>query len=705
MPTEPDISSLPPLRPELRLHEAETEECGAPAWTLEDPVSNRYFRIGRFQVALLSRWEAQTAAELCRRVREEAALECSLDDVRELQHFLLRNALLAPRDSRVSTYLEQAAQKKRKSRWLQLLQSYVFLRIPLWNPDAFLTRTLPYIRPLGSRGALVLYGMIALITLLLLTPQWPRFFATFPYFFSWHGLLLYMGAIFFVKFLHELGHAYTAKAHGLRVPTIGVIFIVLWPLLYTDNNDAWKIRERAVRLRIVRAGILTEVVVAILATFLWTFLPAGVLKSLCFVLATSSWISSVLVNISPFMRFDGYYYLSDSLGISNLAPRSFALGRWMLRKILLGYAGPKPESFSPRRERFLILFCYATWIYRAIVLTGIALMVYHLFFKALGLLLFLVEIGVFLLNPLFSELRVWWQLRHEVGCNGHVVVTFLVLVCATLLMVLPLPTRLIVPAQLTASQTTEVFSPLPARIDMMFIAQGQQVDKGQRLFALSSPHLEKQQDVLEREIAMLRTRLQRELASRSHRDRSAVTTQKLAQALATAEGNRNQIQALTLLAPSAGTITAVARGLKEGGWISSSQALCELVAGKGQRVDAYLLEQDLPLFDRATEALFYPEQGDIAPLACRFQQLDRSAVKTIPYQELASVFGGSIAVVPSDGTWVPAETYYKVSYRIDVPSGVGHRVAGRLAIPAPATSVVARLWRFLAPGLIRNSNL
>ena len=695
---------LPPLRAELRLHEAESEESGAPTWTLEDPVSNRFFRISRFQVELLSRWEEQTAEDLCRRVRLETALECSVEDVSEVQHFLLRNALLSPQDSRVGAYLEMAAQKRKKSRYVHMLQSYIFFRIPLWNPDSFLSKTLPVVRPFASRPAFVLYALIAVAALVLLTPQWSVFFATFPYFFSWQGLVLYLCALFVVKFFHELGHAYTAKSHGLKVPTIGVVFIVLWPLLYTDNNDAWKIRDRSVRLKIVLAGMLTEIVVAVLATFCWTFLPTGTLKSLCFVLATSSWISSLLINLSPFMRFDGYYFVSDYLGVANLAPRSFALGRWMLRKVLLGYEGPKPEYFTPRREHFLILFCYATWMYRAIVLMGIALMVYHLFFKALGVLLFGVEVVVFLIRPLLSELGAWWHLRREIGCNGHVVVTCLALVTGVALLVLPLPTRLSVPALLTAGETTRIFSPLPARLDRIAVSEGTNFKQGDLLFQLSSPNLHTQLHLLEGEIAMLRTTLQRELASSQHRDRAAVTTQKLAQALTTAEGYRRQMDALQILAPKSGTVTAVAPGLKPGSWVSASLPLCELVAQKGLRIDAYLLEQDLALFNPEASAVFYPENGDVAPMKCRFDQMDRSAVRGLPYQELASVYEGEIAVVEKDGNQVPAEACYKVSYRMDTPYSGGHRLPGRLVIAAPPTALVARLWRFFAPGLIRNSS-
>ena len=55
-----------------------------------------------------------------------------------------------------------------------------------------------------------------------------------------------------------------------------------------------------------------------LSTLAWTILPPGVLRNTAFFLATTSWIMTLAVNISPFMRWDGYYLLFDLTGIKNL---------------------------------------------------------------------------------------------------------------------------------------------------------------------------------------------------------------------------------------------------------------------------------------------------------------------------------------------------------------------------------------------------
>ena len=69
---------------------------------------------------------------------------------------------------------------------------------------------------------------------------------------------------------------------------------------------------------------------------------------MAFLLATTTWVSTVLINASPFMRFDGYFLLSDFLQMPNLHACAFALARWDLRERLFALGEPAPEHFPPR---------------------------------------------------------------------------------------------------------------------------------------------------------------------------------------------------------------------------------------------------------------------------------------------------------------------------------------------------------------------
>ena len=154
---------------------------------------------------------------------------------------------------------------------------------------------------------------------------------------------------------------------------------MLWPILYTDTTDAWRLNSRHDRVLIDAGGMLAELILAAASGLLWAFFTAGFAKSIAFFLCTSSWLITLGVNLNPLLRFDGYYLLSDLFDVVNLQHKAFTLGKWLLRKKLLGFPDDAPYLFTERKVKFLIIYAYATWIYRFFLFLAIAIIVYNFF--------------------------------------------------------------------------------------------------------------------------------------------------------------------------------------------------------------------------------------------------------------------------------------------------------------------------------------
>ena len=397
----PQERTLPPLRKNLQfLRGAPTPE-GVPTWTIVDPVRNKYFQIEWQVYQILQRWSCGTVEKLVAVVRRDTTSRIRAEDVEDLVRFLYANSLTEQSASgRVKDYVEQEAARHHVW-WQWLLHHYLFIKIPLVRPHGFLQATLPLVAPLYTPLAAWCFGIAGAIGLFLVGQQWSTFLSTFLHFFTWSGALMY-GAVFCaVKVVHELGHAYTATRFGCRVPTIGVALMVMMPVLYSDISDAYRLSSRRKRLWIAGAGVVAELGLAAVATLVWGFLPDGAIRSVVFVAATTSWVMSLAVNLNPFMRFDGYYLLADGLGIPNLQDRAFAFGQWRIRELLFAPGAPPPEAVGLSNRRILIAYAWGIWLYRLVLFTGIALAVYHYFFKVLGLLLFLVEIVFFIGLPIW----------------------------------------------------------------------------------------------------------------------------------------------------------------------------------------------------------------------------------------------------------------------------------------------------------------
>ena len=170
----------------------------------------------------------------------------------------------------------------------------------------------------------------------------------------------------------------------------------------------------------------------------------------------------------------------------------------------------------------MIIYAWCTWVYRFFLFLGIALVVYHLFFKLLGILLFIVEILWFILFPMLRELKVWFQRRQDVRVNPARIVALLVLGGVLLWTVLPMPAHVKVPAVIKARQFTELHAPLPARISDRLVVPGEVVTSGQLLVRLESDRLNYQQARLEEELQLIQMRKQRRASSREEKINLAI---------------------------------------------------------------------------------------------------------------------------------------------------------------------------------------
>src|SRR5204863_9242324 len=141
---------------------------------------------------------------------------------------------------------------------------------------------------------------------------------------------------------------------------------------------------------IALAGIWIETYIAIIAALIWTNSHDPTVKTIAYIVVAVNWVASLLINVSPFMRFDGYYVLADFLKMPNLQPRAFALARWQIRKWLFGWSISPPEKFSRSFHRLLVIYSILTWLYRFTIYVSIAVLVYHFFVKMLGIILFII---------------------------------------------------------------------------------------------------------------------------------------------------------------------------------------------------------------------------------------------------------------------------------------------------------------------------
>ena len=703
----PKAIPLPPLREDLKLLSGTEARNGVLNWLIFDPLRNRYFSLYYSGFKMLSLWsQVKDSVELEERLLQTTLIEVDQDLIKKMIEFLYVNNLLEAKSRESTQGLMGQARASRQNIFKKLVHHYLFFRIPLLRPERFLNATYPLIQWVFSRITAVIIIVMAISGLLLTLRQWDSFLATFLHFFTWQGLAFYGMTLVFAKIIHELGHAYMAKRYGCKISTMGLAFMVMFPLLYTDVTDGWRLRKHRQRLNISLAGMGAELALASVALFLWNFLEDGAVRSAAFFIATTSWIITIGVNTNPFLRFDGYYILSDATGIENLQPRAFALTRWWMREKLFKFRDYPPEIFSPGTQTFLISYAFATWIYRFFLFLGIALLVYFLFFKVLGIILFIIEINWFILLPIAKELKHWWGRRKDMKWNINTVVTFAALSGLIALFVIPWRSTVSLPAHIEAKQSALLFPPTAAQITQVHVSHNSLVAEGDVLLELAAPQLEHRMAQLRKDIRLVKLQISRTGANLEENRKKALLLEHGRELQTQYRGALELQQKLQIKAPFDGRIAQFQDILKPGVWIEKSKPLIQIVNDSEGQIIAYSDEASLARFRTGALATFYPNEWERTPFLARVTRIDETNLRVLPKAIHASTFGGDIAVRPGENnTLIPEKAIYRLHLESvqDNAEQIPRILMGKVDVEGEKTALITRFANMVLAVLIRES--
>lgn len=695
---------LPRLRQELSLIPAPNADDGSPRWFLFDPVRNAFHSLTRRAVDILANWSSEPVTQALARMQKTHA-DIEEEDLKEITEFLFKQKLteIPPANDPETLARQEAAMRKPFHE--QLIHKYLFFRIPLFQPHKFLNATAPLINFMFKKITWLIIFVIGLIGLFFTARQWEQFIATFMHFFTLEGFIFYAITLVIIKALHELGHAFIARHFGVRVPIIGLAFLVMFPILYTDTTDAWRLTDKRKRLLIDSGGIIVELAIAAIALFLWSFLPDGPARSAAFFAATTSWVLSLMVNLNPCMRFDGYYLLGDFFNIQNMQARGFELGRWKMRETLFNLGLPKPENLPLKKIYGLLIYAYSTWVYRFFLFIGIALLVHHLFPKAIGIVLFIIEILFFIVVPIWREIKHWWSLRMTILTNTRGRITLVSLFIILALFLVPWQSKIHAPAIIKPVIQTEIFSITPARIERIHVKLGQRVTSGTPLINLSSESLTFNRKLSELRIAMLRAQLNRQASNLDERRLSAVLDDDLKTEELTLQSIKEEIAQLTIFAPHDGIISTLPQSLHVGRHVTQTDQLMKIIDPSVFEVLALAPEESSRRLSKSAEFTFINDDVQAPRIAGQLTHLAPTTEAHITEPILTSVTGGSLAVHEDEnGYLIPNSPVFKLRGSLDTNTMPQRAQRGIVKIKAKAQSPATALWRSIIRVLIRETD-
>lgn len=624
----------------------------------------------------------------------------------QLQGFLLGDQPVA------ADLLAERRAMFRKSRIKKRTGNYLFLHIPVINPEPLLERAKHLFRPLFSWWGLVVWSVLVMAATVVVLSNLGRLGSEFNgvlapsnLFWLWLGLIV-------VRAVHEAGHAVACKAVGARCVEIGIMLVaIVLPLPYCDATSAWKLPRARDRAVVSLGGILFEGVLAALAVFYWAFAEPGVGRTVAFNLMVVSGVSSVVFNLNPLLRYDGYYLLADLARSPNLAQRARSVWIYLIERFGFGVRSARAPYVRGKGEASLLITYQALAVpYRLLVLAAILGIVSEQYLT-IGVVLAGVFLVIWVVVPVVKFL--WYMgtspklLTTRLRAAG--VVAAVALPLALIIGVVPMPAGGFATGTIRPAQVESIRVGAAGFIDRIDAFAGRRVEPGDVLVEMSNPALEA--DIAKARAALERERVAFDDAVSRDPVRESLARVAVEKAVKDLERLLDEERRLTVRATIGGVVAV------PDGYGLDPQRLVGRFAQKGDRVAVVQgdgLVVRLSMDDREHARVFgrgrvvegaaIRVRGDAGRLVpAKVDLVDAVGTRRVDDEVLTAQAGGELLTDPSD-----ARQLIKPHFRVDVvpvdgapigPSGVRARVRFDLP-PEPVLPRVVRAVRRYLDGRV-----
>lgn len=690
-------------------------------WIIKDPIALKYAMLDDAEYAMFTALDGKaTFAVLLEKLQSRfPGRNFTQNDLGEFLQSLAGHQLIRQIVPGEHQRLYSKKQRTFPALILGLLVNVLRLQIPLFNPNRSLQQVLPRVRPLFSQTAVFLSVFVCVAAMAIVMLRFGEIRRSLPnlgQFLGPENILMLLCIFVVVKVIHEAAHALTARYFGAECHECGVMLLVFTPVLYTNVTDSWTLPKRQ-RMQVTAAGIWVELVIASVCVLLWFAASDGVAKSILLNTMLLCSLNTVLFNGNPLLRFDGYFLLTDGVGIPNLAGRSSAYLQSFLIQVMTGL--PQPTTESPQVGRFLAGYGILAAAYRLLLTIGILRLLQEVSrewrMEIAGDIVSLVLLTGSLIIPLLtfvSEVATPDNVRRYQAKNYARILGALV-VGLTLLLI-PLPDSIVAPATIQ-SDSGAVYATLPGAITPM-VKYGDRLQKDQPIARLTNKELDRTlESFAARAVA---AEIQVEVLVRDIRTANSESIRTLEETVVAAKNQltsfEKEIALLTILAGRSGTFVPPPTRPKQtrtdlpqlwhdtpvsdantGAWIERGTLLGYVIDDWDIKVFACVGEKDIENVAVGQAAAFFCTTSEVSEMTGEVVSVSRIPATTL--SESLSAAGLITGEQTSEGL-KPQQTSYIVTMQFapDQKSAAPAMYSvGQVRIQVGRISMLKRMIRFL----------
>lgn len=429
--------------------------------------------------------------------------------------------------------------------------------------------------------------------------------------------------------------------------------------------------------------MMVEAALAALALVVWINAEPGLVRTAAYNTIFLAGVSTVLFNLNPLLRFDGYYMLMDWLEIPNLRVRATAYVRYLCERYLFGAREvSRPDATAGERAWFLG-YGVASSVYRVMVTVAILLFLGELS-PLLGILFAAMTAVGMLVVPVAKGLSYLFRSPSIDAVRGRAVavtaVLFALPVCGLSLM--PAPFHTIAEGVVWAPDESVVRAGADGFVRQVVAKPDSLVQPGDVLFIAEHPRLQAEARVLAARVKELQARH----AEQRPVDlvKAAIIEEELAYARDQLARTQRRLDELVVRSHTAGQLIVPAPQDLPGRFIKQGEVLAHVVDHRRLTVRAVVAQADIDLVrtrDAGVEIRLAERVEDC--YRAGVARLVPSAVSELPHAALGSEGGGVVPVDPTDAEGMrTVQRVFQVDLSVPGEAGlihVGERVHVRFS--------------------------
>ena len=623
---------------------------GGTEYLVEDEVTGRFFRVGLAQYTFMSMLDGKRTVSTILMKTATLLRENAIDEheAANLCKWAIETGLVESETGNSSARQQEQHDMMQQKKLVSFLNP-MMLRIPICDPDAVVTVLSRYFNFMISPLGMLVWTCVVIYGFGLLAANFNDF---------WLNRVSSFGGVDFIwlgitwallKIVHELAHSLVCKRYGGRVRSCGILILLLIPMPYVDVTSAWRFDSKWKRILTSAAGMLAELFIAAIACYIWVYSNPGPLQYHAGNVIISATVVTLLFNMNPLMRFDGYYMLSDLLEIPNLSMHG---RQWLKGAFKWLYFGKKPTPVKEIGFRGIAVKLYGAlamlWFFTiAIGLTmGASGMI-----EGFGLVVALVGfilMAVLPLIKLFQYVAVGTDTDKPDRVWFATAMAATVLILGAFLTLCPSPSVVTAPIVIDFEPLSVVRSNAAGFAKQIHVQEGQLVAEGDLLVTLENPELLHELNSLVIDIHIS------ELTAKSLFNDGRISEVQLEQEslksmLETKADLELRVSELKIYAPQAGAVIARDLDSMNGSYFQPGSEILSI--GKPGEIQAIGLtrQSDIEWVEENPDAeiellVWGRHQSDM--IKGQIHLINPRARDDIPHEAFSASAGGPLAVVP-----------------------------------------------------------